>query len=67
MIFLACVMFHPDVQRKIHEEMDRVVGDDRLPKHDDKASLHYLQAAWKEAARWRPTAPISMYCLPIQI
>jgi len=59
MIFLVCLMFHPEVQRKIHEEMDRIIGDDRLPTHDDRESLQYLQAAWKEASRWRPTAPIN--------
>lgn len=63
MIFLVCILFHPEVQRSIHEELDRVVGDDRLPTHGDQQSLHYLQAAWKEASRWRPTAPISMYSL----
>lgn len=67
MIFVVCVMLSPHVQRKIHEELDRVVGEDRLPTHDDRASLQYLHAAWKEAARWRPTAPISMYRLFIQI
>ena len=60
MIFLVCIMFNPDAQRKIHEELDRVVGDSRLPTSEDRASLPYLFAAWKESARWRPTAPISM-------
>lgn len=63
MIFVVCVMLSPHVQKKIHEELDSVVGDGRLPSHNDRASLVYLYAAWKEAARWRPTAPISMYCL----
>src|SRR5260370_41427072 len=59
MIFLVCVMFHPEIQQKIHEELERVVGDDRLPTHEDRESLQYLRAAWREASRWRPTAPIS--------
>lgn len=63
MIFLVCIIFHPEVQRKIHEELDRIVGDDRLPTHEDRGLLHYIQAAWKESQRWRPTAPISVYTL----
>jgi cytochrome P450 len=55
-------MFHPDIQKKIHDELDRVVGDGRLPNPDDMPSLKYLFAAYKESQRWRPTAPISM-CL----
>ena len=66
MIFLVCIIFHPEVQQKIHEELDRVVGDDRLPTYDDRESLRYLQAAYKESARWRPTAPVSTYLLFIQ-
>jgi cytochrome P450 len=41
-LVLALVL-HPDVQRKAHEEMDRIVGQTRSPTWDDEAKLPYLQ------------------------
>lgn len=57
MIFLLCIMLHPEVQERIHEELDRVIGWERLPTSKDRASLVYVHAAWKEALRWRPILP----------
>ncbi|GAW04989.1 cytochrome partial [Lentinula edodes] len=39
----------PNVQRKAHKEMDRVVGDQRVPTLDDVPHLPYIQAIIKEA------------------
>ncbi|KAK2735942.1 hypothetical protein FQN55_001906 [Onygenales sp. PD_40] len=54
---LAMVMF-PDVQRKAQEEIDRVVGTDRLPSFEDRDKLPYINALVKEALRWWPIAPM---------
>lgn len=51
------MMIHPKVQQRVHEELDRVIGRERLPTCEDRASLAYLQAAWKEALRWHPVLP----------
>ena len=48
---------NPDVQRKAQEEIDRVIGTDRLPLLSDRGSLPYVEALIKEVARWHPTAP----------
>ena len=58
MVFLLCIMLHPAVQRKIHEELDRVIGMERPPTYEDRCSLAYIQAAWKEALRWHPITPL---------
>lgn len=50
----------PDVQKKAWEELDRVVGSDRLPNFDDYDSLIYIQAIALEAMRWFPVAPIGI-------
>jgi cytochrome P450 len=50
MIILA-ILCHPDKQAKIHEELDRVVGEDRLPDYDDQPNMPYLNAAIMEAVR----------------
>jgi len=57
-IFLLCMMLYPEAQQRAHEELDHVVGSERLPTYEDCTSLAYLQAAWKEASRWRPVAPL---------
>jgi len=47
------------VQEKLHEELDRVVGQDRLPTFDDHVNLRYLEAVRKEGNRWQPLIPLS--------
>ena len=38
---------HPDVERRLHEELDTVIGD-RLPRADDAASLPYTRRVLAE-------------------
>lgn len=38
----------PEAQRKAQEEIDRVIGDQRMPVMDDFANLPYIQAVVKE-------------------
>lgn len=54
---LAMVMF-PDVQQKAQEEIDRVVGTDRLPSFEDRDQLPYINGLVKETMRWWPIAPM---------
>ncbi|KAI1308260.1 cytochrome protein [Xylaria venustula] len=56
--FLAMTLF-PEVQLKAREEIDRVVGTDRLPSFNDRENLPYIEAVLKEAWRWHTVAPIS--------
>lgn len=49
------MMVFPDVQAKAQEEIDRVVGPERLPTMDDEPNLPYTRACVKEALRWMPT------------
>ncbi|KEQ59892.1 putative cytochrome P450 [Aureobasidium melanogenum CBS 110374] len=57
--FLAMSMF-PDVQRKAQEEIDRVIGNSRLPTHADRENLPYVNAIVEEAQRWHPIAPMGL-------
>ena len=45
------MLLHPDIYRKAQEEMDRVVGNDRLPEFDDRPLLPYLDCILKEVLR----------------
>ncbi|KAG8943002.1 hypothetical protein FRC03_002721, partial [Tulasnella sp. 419] len=56
-ILLLAASF-PDFQRKVHEELDRVIGDDSVPVLDDMANLPYLSAFIKEAHRFRPISSL---------
>ncbi|KAH8817739.1 cytochrome P450 [Flagelloscypha sp. PMI_526] len=51
---------YPEAQRKAQEEIDRVVGPDRLPNLQDIKNLPYIQACIRETIRWRPSAPLSL-------
>ena len=53
------MVMHPDMQRKAQEELDRVVGGDRMPTFEDRDSLPYLNALLKEVLRWHPVAPLA--------
>ena len=57
-IAFFCVALHPDAQRRAQEEIDRVVGRERLPTFEDRASLPYIEALWRETLRWRPALPV---------
>ncbi|KAG9045811.1 hypothetical protein FS837_005601 [Tulasnella sp. UAMH 9824] len=48
------LIMHPEVQKKAKEELDRVVGPDRLPQPSDMKNLPYIQAVIKEVHRIRP-------------
>ena len=55
------MVLNPEVVRKAQEELDRVVGKDRLPDFSDREDLVYIDAVVKELLRWAPPLPI---CLP---
>ncbi|KAI0698161.1 cytochrome P450 [Cytidiella melzeri] len=54
---LAVTAF-PEAQRKAHEELDRVIGQDRAPEWEDLDDLPYIRALVKEVHRFRPNAPL---------
>lgn len=60
MTFFVIMALFPDVQKKAQEELDRVIGNDRLPLSSDKANLPYIEAMVKETHRWHPVAPMGL-------
>jgi cytochrome P450 len=61
-INFACFIIasHPDVQRKLHEEIDRVFGTDhdRPCTMEDLNELNYLECVIKETLRLFPSVPV---------
>ena len=53
------MVLNPDVQKRAQEEIDRVVGPDRLVGISDRPDLPYLCALVKEVMRWHVLAPLS--------
>jgi len=49
---------HPEAQSRVQEELDEVVGKDRLPSWEDLDSLPQIHAYVLETLRWRPVTPI---------
>ena len=56
---LAMALF-PDVQQKAQAELDRVVGQSRLPDFDDIENIPYIRAVAMETMRWMPVVPFSI-------
>ena len=60
MLFIACMLVNPEVQRRGQAEIDRVVGQDRLPDFTDRDSLPYVECIMQEAMRWHPVLPLGV-------
>ena len=56
-LFLAMALY-PEVQKKAQEEIDSVVGLNRLPEFEDRPFLPYINAIAKESMRWHLVGPL---------
>ena len=43
---------HPEIQRQAQEEIDRVIGSEKLPTFDDRAQLPFLECILREIYLW---------------
>lgn len=59
--FVYLMMNHPEIQHRAQEEIDRVVGRQRLPDFEDRVSLPYVDAVLRETMRWHPVAPMGTF------
>ena len=51
---------HPGIQKKAQIEIDHLLGTDRLPSYQDRDSLPYVEAIYRELMRWRPPLPLGL-------
>ncbi|EJT98942.1 cytochrome P450 [Dacryopinax primogenitus] len=58
--FLYAMMMFPQVQAKAQQELDAVIGRDRLPTIEDRDKLPYCWAMTQESLRWQPVAPLAL-------
>ncbi|CAO2634874.1 Cytochrome P450 1A2 [Lemmus lemmus] len=57
---LLLLVTRPNVQRKIHKEMDTVIGRDRQPRLSDRPQLPYLEAFILEIYRYTSFVPFTI-------
>ncbi|KAF5344480.1 hypothetical protein D9758_014138 [Tetrapyrgos nigripes] len=58
--FLLAMTINQDVQRRAQDEIDSVIGTDRMPTIRDAQKLPYTMAVIKETMRWHPSVPLSI-------
>ncbi|KAG6864443.1 hypothetical protein C0991_009501, partial [Blastosporella zonata] len=51
-IFIFALLLHPEFQIKAQEEIDRVIGQGRLPEFSDRDSLPYVECLLQETHRY---------------
>ncbi|KAL4244483.1 cytochrome P450 family protein [Abortiporus biennis] len=60
LLFILSMVYNPQAQKIAQEELDKVVGPDRLPDFADKDSLPYVTALVNEVLRWKPVGPFGV-------
>ncbi|KDR69746.1 hypothetical protein GALMADRAFT_160252 [Galerina marginata CBS 339.88] len=58
--FFYLMALHPDIQMKAQAEIDSVIGQKRLPDFNDRDSLPYVEAIYRELMRIRPPVPLGV-------
>ncbi|PBK95956.1 cytochrome P450 [Armillaria gallica] len=59
-VFLLAMMLFPDAQKEAHAELNSVLQGRRLPTHQDRDKLPYVDALCKEVMRFHPAVPLSV-------
>ncbi|OQU97105.1 hypothetical protein CLAIMM_03094 isoform 2 [Cladophialophora immunda] len=59
--FFKAAVLYPDFIKSAQEELDRVVGPDRLPQWEDRSKLPYIAATVEEIHRWASVTPLAFF------
>ncbi|KAF7346399.1 O-methylsterigmatocystin oxidoreductase [Mycena sanguinolenta] len=58
--FFLAMAVYPDIQKKAQTEIDTVIGTHRLPGFEDRPSLPYIEALYREVMRWKPVGSLGV-------
>ena len=61
------MILNPPFFKTAQEEIDRVIGPDRLPTLADRPSLPYIDAILKETLRWQNVVPAGVEIYTISL
>ncbi|XP_008108975.2 cytochrome P450 2D14 [Anolis carolinensis] len=57
---LLCMILHPDIQKKVQDEIDAVIGRTKSPTMEDQPNMPYTTAVIYEIQRWADIAPYTI-------
>ncbi|XP_043924129.1 cytochrome P450 2D15-like [Protopterus annectens] len=57
---LLYMLLRPDIQSKVHEEIDRVIGKEKHPRLEDHVNLPFTEAVIHEVQRYSETVPLTL-------
>ena len=57
---LLLVAHHLDYQKRIHKEIDEVIGNERNPSWNDRLQMPFTQAFINEVFRWVTIIPLNL-------
>ncbi|KAI3615838.1 cytochrome p450 [Moniliophthora roreri] len=58
--FFLAMARNPQYQERAWREINAVVGSSRLPTYEDRKSLPYIEAIYREVMRWHPAVPLGV-------
>ena len=59
--FFYLMAKYPEIQRKAQAEIDRHIGEStRLPEFDDRPSLPFIEAIYREVLRWQQSLHLAV-------
>ncbi|EIW84358.1 cytochrome P450 [Coniophora puteana RWD-64-598 SS2] len=57
---VVALLQNPVVQKRAQDDIQAVIGNDRLPTFEDRPSLPYIEAMVREALRWNTVLPLGV-------